>query len=91
MVNATNADLKDSEIFPTAPFNMQIGSYALGPSIAGPRQTIQRDLFGRYDSSTVYKVNHTIRFGGAIHRIVRVISMRPEIMDRPSPVRMAST
>jgi hypothetical protein len=69
MVNAINPDLKDSEIFPTAPFHMQIGSYALGPSIAGPRQTIQRDLYGRYDSSTVYKVNHTIRFGGAVHRI----------------------
>ena len=44
---------------------------ALGPSVAGPRQTIQRDLFGRYDSSTIYKVNHTIRFGGAIHRIAQ--------------------
>ncbi len=71
MVNAINPDLKDSEIFPTAPFHMQIGSYALGPSVAGPRQTIQRDLFGRYDGSTIYKVNHAIRFGGAIHRIVQ--------------------
>ena len=68
MVNALNPDLADSA---AAPFHMQIGSYALGPSIAGPRQTIQRDLFGRYDSSTVYKVNHTIRFGGAIHRITQ--------------------
>lgn len=68
MVNAINPDLADSA---AAPFHMQIGSYALGPSIAGPRQTIQRDLFGRYDSSTVYKVNHTIRFGGAIHRIAQ--------------------
>jgi hypothetical protein len=50
---------------------MQIGSYQMGPSVAGPRQTIQRDLFGRYDSSTVYKVNHTIRFGAAIHRIAQ--------------------
>jgi hypothetical protein len=66
MVNAINPDLKDSA---AAPFHMQIGSYQLGPSVAGPRQTIQRDLFGRYDSSTVYKVNHTIRFGAAIHRI----------------------
>src|ERR1039457_4543973 len=41
-----------------------------GPSVAGPRQTIQRDLFGRYDSSMIYKV-HTIRFGGAIHRIAQ--------------------
>jgi len=71
MVNAINPDLQDSEIFPTAPFHMQIGSYALGPSIAGPRQTIQRDLFGRYDSRTICKVNHTIRFGGAIHRIAQ--------------------
>ena len=70
MVNAINPDLKDSENF-CAPFHMQIGSFALGPSVAGPRQTIQRDLFGRYDGSTIYKVNHTIRFGGAIHRIVQ--------------------
>ena len=68
MVNAINPDLADSE---PAPFHMQIGSYGLGPSVAGPRQTIQRDLFGRYDSSTIYKVNHTIRFGGAIHRIAQ--------------------
>jgi hypothetical protein len=71
MVNAVNPALSDSLILPTAPFHMQIGSYALGPSVVGPRQTIQRDLFGRYDSSTIYKVNHTIRFGGAIHRIVQ--------------------
>jgi len=68
MVNAINPSLKDSA---AAPFHMQIGSYALGPSAAGPRQTIQRDLFGRYDSSTIYKVNHTIRFGAAIHRITQ--------------------
>ena len=67
MVNAITPDLIDSA---PAPFHMQIGSYALGPSVAGPRQTIQRDLFGRYDSSTIYKV-HTIRFGGAIHRIAQ--------------------
>jgi Carboxypeptidase regulatory-like domain len=65
MVDAVNPALID----PTIPFNMQIGSYALGPSVAGPRQTVQRDLFGRYDNSTIYKVQHTIRFGGAIHRI----------------------
>jgi hypothetical protein len=69
MVNAINPDLNHSVVFPTAPFNFQLGSYAIGPSTAGPRQTIQRDLFGRYDSSTVYRVNHTIRFGAAIHRI----------------------
>jgi len=68
MMNAINPDLADSE---PAPFHMQIGSYGLGPSVAGPRQTIQRDLFGRYDSSTIYKMNHTIRFGGAIHRIAQ--------------------
>jgi hypothetical protein len=69
MVNAINPDLNDSVIFPTAPFQLQLGGYSLGPSVAGPRQTIQRDLFGRYDSSTVYQVRHTFRFGGAIHRI----------------------
>jgi hypothetical protein len=68
MVNAITPDLIDSA---PAPFHMQIGSYALGPSVAGPRQTIQRDLFGRYDSSTIYNVHHTIRFGGAIHRIAQ--------------------
>src|SRR6195256_2433079 len=68
MVNAINPDANDSA---AAPFHMQIGSYQLGPSVAGPRQTIQRDLFGRYDSSTIYKVNHTIRFGAAIHRIAQ--------------------
>jgi hypothetical protein len=69
MVNAVNPALGASFVTPGAPFNLQIGSYAAGPSVAGPRQTIQRDLFGRYDSSTVYKVVHTIRFGGAVHRI----------------------
>jgi hypothetical protein len=71
MVNAITPALGDSTIMAGAPFHMQIGSYALGPSVAGPRQTIQRDLFGRYDSRTIYKVNHTIRFGGAIHRITQ--------------------
>jgi hypothetical protein len=68
MVNAINPDLADSA---PAPFHMQIGSYALGPSVAGPRQTIQRDLFVRYDSSTIYKTNHTIRFGAAVHHIAQ--------------------
>ncbi len=68
MVNAINPDLSDSA---GAPFHMQLGSFALGPSVAGPRQTIQRDLFGRYDSSTIYNVYHTLRFGGAIHRIAQ--------------------
>jgi hypothetical protein len=71
LVDAINPALADSVIVPGAPFHMQIGSYSLGPSIAGPRQTIQRDLFGRYDSSTTYNVNHKIRFGGAIHRITQ--------------------
>jgi hypothetical protein len=71
MVDAINPALGDSSILGAAPFHMQIGSYALGPSIAGPRQTIQRDLFGRYDGSTIYRANHTLRFGGAIHRIVQ--------------------
>src|SRR6202165_4017893 len=68
MGNAINPDAKDSAV---AAFHMYICSYQLGSSIAGPRQTIQRDLFGRYDSSTVYKVKHAIRFGGAIHRITQ--------------------
>jgi hypothetical protein len=71
MVSAITPDLSDSTILAGAPFHMQIGSYALGPSVAGPRQTIQRDLYGRYDSSTIHKVYHTIRFGGAIHRIAQ--------------------
>ena len=71
LVNAINPELGDSLILAAAPFHMQIGSYALGPSVDGPRQTIQRDLFGRYDSRTLYKVKHTIRFGGAIHRITQ--------------------
>ncbi len=69
MVDAINPAVADSLIVPGAPFHIQLGSYSLGPSIAGPRQTIQRDLFGRYDGSTIYKLNHTIRFGAAIHRI----------------------
>jgi len=71
MVDSVNPALADSTLIPGAPFHMQIGSYSLGPSTAGPRQTIQRDLFGRYDSRTIYKVNHTIRFGAAIHRITQ--------------------
>ncbi len=67
LVNSINPELVD----PTIPFHMQIGSYALGPTVAGPRQTSQRDLFGRYDSSTIYKLNHTVRFGGAVHRIAQ--------------------
>ena len=32
---------------------------------------MQQDLFARYDSSTIYKVNHAIRFGGAFHHILQ--------------------
>ena len=71
MVNAINPDLGASLVDPLAPFHVQLGSYSIGPSVAGPRQTIQRDLFARYDSSTVLRVNHTVRFGGAVHRIVQ--------------------
>jgi hypothetical protein len=71
MVEAINPALADSTTLSAAPFHMQIGSYALGPSVAGPRQTIQRDLFGRYDSSTIYKGDHTIQFGAAVHRIAQ--------------------
>jgi len=71
MVNSVDQALGDSMIVPGAPFHMTIGSYQLGPTVAGPRQTIQRDIFGRYDSSTVRSIYHTIRFGGAIHRITQ--------------------
>ncbi|MFY9560319.1 MAG: carboxypeptidase regulatory-like domain-containing protein [Terriglobales bacterium] len=72
MVNAINPAFgRDSLIFGLSPFHQQIGSFELGPSIQGPRQTIQRDLFGRYDGSTPYRENHTLRFGGGIHRIAQ--------------------
>ncbi len=71
-VNAINPDLRDSTILPyPANFHMQIGSFSLGPTTAGPRQTIQRDLFARWDSSTLYRVNHTLRLGGAFHHILQ--------------------
>ena len=70
MVNAINPVFGNGTfISPLTPFHQQIGSFELGPSIAGPRQTIQRDLFGRYDGSTPYHDNHNLRFGGAIHRV----------------------
>jgi hypothetical protein len=68
LVNAITPDLADSA---PEPFHMQLGSVSLGPTTAGPRQTIQQDLFARYDSSTIYKVNHAIRFGGAFHHILQ--------------------
>ena len=69
LVNAVTPDLGASAILPSDPYHMQIGSFSLGPSISGPRQTVQRDLFARWDSSTIHKVDHTIRFGGAFHYI----------------------
>lgn len=70
MVNAINPALDgNSLIWPGSPFHQQLGSFEIGPSIQGPRQTIQSDLFGRYDGSTPFHENHTLRFGGAIHRI----------------------
>jgi len=69
MVNAVNPDLNASLIDPDAPFHVQLGSFSIGPSTVGPRQTIQRDLFGRYDSVTHFRVDHAIRFGVAVHRI----------------------
>jgi Carboxypeptidase regulatory-like domain len=71
MVNAINPTLTGTSFPPEAPFNLQIGSYAQGPSVAGPRQTIQRDLFARYDGRTVYRRAHALRFGGAVHRIAQ--------------------
>jgi hypothetical protein len=72
LVNAINPAFgRDSLIVPEAPFHQQIGSFDLGPSVLGPRQTIQRDLFGRYDGSTPFHDRHTFRFGGAIHYIAQ--------------------
>ena len=68
MVNAVNPDLEPFTN-PGAPFHIQLGSFSIGPSTVGPRQTIQRDLFGRYDSITNFRVDHAVRFGAAIHRI----------------------
>ena len=72
MVNSINPALGgDSLVFPGAPFHIQLGSFEAGPSILGPRQTVQRDLFGRYDGSMPYRDRHTLRFGGAIHHITQ--------------------
>jgi hypothetical protein len=72
LVNAINPAFGRDSLTPV-PYviHQQIGSFELGPSNAGPRQTIQRDLFGRYDGSTNYRGIHTLRFGGAIHRITQ--------------------
>jgi hypothetical protein len=70
MVDAINPDFgRDSINLAGLPFHQQFGTFETGPSNLGPRQTIQRDIFGRYDGSTVYRDVHTLRFGGAIHRI----------------------
>ena len=76
MVNAINPALAQSLALPgQATFHQQIGSFEYGPSVQGPRQTIQRDIFGRYDGSTThdgkYDIHHTLRFGGALHRIAQ--------------------
>ncbi|MGH9642027.1 MAG: carboxypeptidase regulatory-like domain-containing protein, partial [Terriglobales bacterium] len=69
LTNAVNPDIAASLTDPSAPFHIQLGSYSIGPSLVGPRQTLQRDLFGRYDSVTHFRVDHSIRFGVAVHRI----------------------
>ncbi len=69
MSNTVSPDLAASLIDSAAPFHLQLGSYSIGPSIVGPRQTRQRDFFGRYDSITHFRVDHSIRFGGAVHYI----------------------
>jgi hypothetical protein len=72
LVNAINPAFgRDSLLVPGFTIYQQIGSFEVGPSNAGPRQTIQRDLFGRYDGRTTYREKHTLRFGGAIHRIAQ--------------------
>jgi len=75
LVNAINPAFGNDALILGAPFHQQIGSFETGPSDLGPRQTIQRDLFGRYDGRTAYQskfdLNHTLRFGGAIHRIAQ--------------------
>lgn len=72
LVNAINPAFgADTLIWPGSPFHQQIGSFELGPSVLGPRQTVQRDLFGRYDGSTPFRDRHTLRFGGAIHYITQ--------------------
>ncbi len=80
LVNSINPDFGGGTLIDSAsPFHQQIGSFELGPSIAGPRQTIQRDLFGRYDGSTPYRDYHTLRFGGVIHHITQGDSYSPGI------------
>jgi hypothetical protein len=71
MSNTVSPDLGASVIDPSAPFHLQLGSYSIGPSTAGPRHTKQRDFYARYDSNTAYIVDHIFHFGGAVHRIVQ--------------------
>jgi hypothetical protein len=66
LVNSINPLVDDTL---AVPFHLQLGSFEAGPSNLGPRQTVQRDLFGRYDGSTQFHERHTFRFGGAIHHI----------------------
>ncbi len=71
MNNSVSPDLGASVIDPAAPFHMQFGSFSIGPSITGPRQTKQRDIYARYDSNTAYIVDHIFHFGGAVHHITQ--------------------
>lgn len=72
LVNALNPSFgMDAGADPAIPFHLKLGSFELAPSTLGPRQTIQRDLFGRYDGSTPFHDQHTLRFGGAIHHITQ--------------------
>ena len=70
MVDAINPDPATAFLLPPS-FHVQLGSFEAGPSNLGPRQTIQRDIFGRYDGSTAYRDAHTLRFGATIHRITQ--------------------
>ncbi|HYU44701.1 MAG TPA: TonB-dependent receptor, partial [Terriglobales bacterium] len=72
LVNAINPGFgRDTLLVPGFAIHQRIGSFEVGPSNAGPRQTIQRDWFGRYDGRTTYREKHTLRFGGAVHRIAQ--------------------
>jgi len=81
LVDAINPAFgRESLVVGGFPIHQQIGSFEVGPSNAGPRQTVQRDLFGRYDGRTTYRERHTLRFGGAIHRIAQGDSYSPGLI-----------
>ena len=71
MSNTVSPDLGASVIDPLGSLSHAVRFVLAGPSVAGPRQTKQRDLYARYDSNTAYIVDHIFHFGGAIHRIVQ--------------------